>query len=208
MRTIAYFASACLLAALGLLAAEPAEQVVFRDEFDNRPGPGWSWLRETPADHRIGAQGGLEIHVTPGDANSVKNALVRDAPKRGAGKYAVEITVTNLRPPKQQYEQAGITWYRDGQPVLKVVKELVDGQLMIIPGRKPMTNDTVQLRLIVDAESYIAQFRPDGRGEFQTAEAGKLPSGSNEQVSIQCYHGPPDAEHWIKFEKFRIVKLE
>ena len=26
----------------------------------------------------------------------------------------------------QQYEQAGITWYNDGKPVFKEVKELVD----------------------------------------------------------------------------------
>jgi hypothetical protein len=208
MRKSAFVTATWLAAARCLLAADPVEQVVFQDEFKDQLKPGWSWLREDAADHRLAPQGGLEIHVRPGDANSVKSALVRTAPDRSAGQYAIEVTVTNLRPPRQQYEQAGITWYREGQPALKLVKELVDSQLVIIPGRKAMTNDTVQLRLVVDGDCYVAQFRPDGKGEFQTAEAGKLPAGKSEQLSIQCYHGPTDAEHWIRFEKFRIVKLE
>lgn len=92
--------------------------------------------------------------------------------------------------------------------MFKLVKELVDGQLMIIPGRKPMTNATVQLRLLLEGDSFTAQFRPDAKGEFQTAETGKLPCGDNEQVSLQCHHGPTDTEHWIRFTDFRIVELK
>ena len=91
--------------------------------------------------------------------------------------------------------------------MFKLVKELVDGKLMIIPGRKPMTSKTVQLRLIVTADSFVAQFRPDARGEFQTAATGKLPAPGNDQVSIQCYNGPANAEHWIRFDDFRILEL-
>jgi hypothetical protein len=140
-------------------------------------------------------------------ARNVKNALVRQAPDRRRGKYAIDVTVTNLKKPIQQYEQAGITWYNNGKPVFKLVKELVDGELMIIPGRKPMSSKTVQLRLIVTKDSFIAKFRPDARGKFQTATTGKLPAPDNDQVSIQCYNGPPDAEHWIRFEDFRILEL-
>jgi hypothetical protein len=115
--------------------------------------------------------------------------------------------VTNTIKPTRQYEQAGITWYNNGKPVFKLVKELVDGQLMIIPGRKPMTSKTVQLRLIVTANSFIAQYRPDARGEFQTAATGKLPPPGDDEVSIQCYNGPADANHWIRFDDFRILEL-
>jgi len=115
--------------------------------------------------------------------------------------------VTNLTTPIQQYEQAGITWYNNGNPVFKLVKELVDGQLMIIPSRKPMPSQAVQLRLIVAGDSYTAQFRPDAKGEFQIAAEGKLPPPNNDQLSIQCYNGPPNAEHWIRFDDFRITEL-
>ncbi len=46
-------------------------------------------------------------------------------------------TVTNTVPKTQQYEQAGITWYTNGKPRCKIVQELIDGQLVIIPERPP-----------------------------------------------------------------------
>ena len=152
-------------------------------------------------------EGALEIRVQPGVANTVKNALVRKAPDRSQGTYAIEVTVTNTAAPTRQYEQAGITWYHGGKPVFKLVKELINGELFIIPGRKPMSAETVQLRLVVTAEGWTAQFRPNAEGEFQTAATGKLPAPGEDQVSIQCYNGPPDAEHWIRFDQFRILKM-
>jgi hypothetical protein len=174
-----------------------AEEVVFEDRFDGKLAEGWTWLREQPADWCI-RDSGLEIHNRPGNAQTVVDALVRQAPDRRQGKFAFEVTVTNHKVPIQQYEQAGITWYNEGKPVFKLVKELVDGQL---------TNQTVQLRIVVDGESLTAQYRPDGQGEFLTAETAKLPPPGNDQVSIQCYHGPTQAEHWIRFDDFRILKL-
>lgn len=179
---------------------------VFEDGCAGKLGDGWSWLREDSAAWRL-QDGALEIRVQPGVADTVKNALVRKAPDRREGKFAIEVTVTNLAPPTQQFEQAGITWYHDGKPVFKLVHERIDGSLYIIPGRKPLAAQTVQLRLIVTADSWTAQFRADGKGEFETAETGPLPAPGDDQVSLQCYNGPPDAEHWFRFDDFRIVKL-
>jgi hypothetical protein len=187
-----------------LFAAEP--KLLFQDTFEGKVADGWTWLREDKAAWRIQDKA-LQIRVQPGDANTVKNALVRKAPDRREGKFAIEVTVRNDTVPTRQFEQAGITWYHQGKPVFKLVKELVDGQLMIIPGRKSMTNQMVQLRLIVTADSWTAQFRPNGEGEFQTADQGKLPPPGDDQVSLQCYHGPPDAAHWIRFETFRILQI-
>ena len=72
-----------------------------------------------------------------------------------------------------------------------------------------MNADTVQLRLVVTADSYTAQFREgDGVGEFQTVATGELPAPEKDQVSIQCYNGPPKAEHWMRFDDFRIVQVQ
>ena len=109
--------------------------------------------------------------------------------------------------PAQPYEQAGITWYSDGKPVFKEVKELLDGELYIIPGRQPMPAKSVRLRLLVTADSWEAQYRPEDATEFQTAATGDLPSPGDDQVSILCYNGPADTEHWIRFENFRIKSL-
>jgi len=204
MKRVLTLTPALLLVNLSLLAAEP--KVVFEDGFDGKLGEGWSWLRENADTWRI-KDDALEICVEPGVAPTVKNALLREAPDRSKGKFAIDVTVTNTVRPTRQYEQAGITWYHDGRPVFKLVKELINGDLFIIPGRKPMAAKSVQLRLIVTADSWTAQFRPDGKGEFQTAATGRLPAPSKDQVSIQCYNGPPDAEHWIRFDDFRILQL-
>ena len=182
------------------------EQVVFSEQFDGELDADWFWLRENPERWRM-REAGLEIAVEPGVAGTVRNALVRPAPDRSRGPYVVEVTIFNYTVPTQQYEQAGITWYQNGEPVFKVVKELVNGDVYIIPGKEPMLTQSVRLRLVVTADSWEAQFRPQGSSEYGTAASGALPPADEEQVSIQCYNGPPDAEHWIRFEDFRIVRL-
>ena len=182
------------------------EQVIFEDNFDGKLEEGWSWLRENSERWRIQNRG-LEICVEPGAEDTVKNALLRAAPDRAQSRFAIEVTVTNHSLPTQPYEQAGIIWYIDGKPVLKEVKELIDGELYIIPGQPPMSTKSVRLRLVVTANSWEAQYRPEGATEFQTAATGELLPPNNDQVSIQCYHGPPDEEHWIRFEHFSIKQL-
>jgi hypothetical protein len=182
------------------------QAVIFEERFEGNLADGWTWLREKPQAWRI-RQGALEIRVEPGLAHTVRNALVRRAPDRSDGKFAIDVTVTNTTRPTRQYEQAGITWYHNGKPVFKLVKELINGELFIIPGRKPMPSKTVQLRLIVTGGNFVAQFRPDAEGKFQTAATGKLPAPGDDQVSIQCYNGPANAEHWIRFDDFRISEL-
>ena len=196
-----------LIVVLSCLSVHAEERVVMEDTFDKELQPGWTWLREDPQAWRL-RDGALEIRVQPGLAETVKCALVRDVPAGQPGtKWAYEVTITNLSTPIQQYEQAGITWYHDEKPVFKLVKELVDGQLMIIPGRVPLESESVQLRLVVSGRDYEAQFRPDAEGEYQVVAKGQLPAGGKHQVSLQCYNGPPEAEHWIRFDNFRVLEL-
>ena len=182
------------------------EQIVFEDHFRGKLDEGWSWLRENPDQWRL-ANGGLEIQVEPGVADTVKNALVRSAPDRNEGTFAIEVTVTSHMVPTQQYEQAGITWYRDGKAVVKEVKELIDGNIYIFPGKKPMSDPSVRLRLVVTATSWEAQYRLVGEDTFHSSATGELPPPGEDQVSIQGYNGPPNEEHWIRFEDFCIKRL-
>ena len=52
-----------------------------------------------------------------------------------------------------------------------------------------------------------AQYRPEGETDFKTADTGNLPPPGQDQVSIQCYNGPEDEAHWIRFEDFCIKKI-
>lgn len=182
------------------------EQIIFRDTFGGTLDSGWSWLRERPDDWRV-QNGGLEICVRPGVKDTVQNALLRPAPDRSEGVHAIEVTITNHTHPTQQYEQAGITWYHDGEPVFKAVKELIDGDVYIIPGKRAMRTQSVRLRLVVTASTWEAQYRADGDPTFQTAAQGELPPPGDDQVSIQCYNGPEEGDHWIRFSDFCIKRL-
>ena len=179
----------------------------FVDSFEGKLDAGWSWLREDKKAWRI-KDGGLEIRVQPGVANSVKNALLRKALDPAKGAYTVDVTITSHTVPTNNFEQAGIMWYHNGRPVLKLVKELVRGKLVIVPGAKPMDAKTVQLRLVVDKTGWTAQYRPDAKGDFLTAGKGRLPTGGKHQISIQCYNGPPNADHWIHFDDFKITPIK
>jgi hypothetical protein len=203
--TRSWWAGVAAAASLAM-GAEPGA-LIFEDTFDHGLAPGWRWIRETPGGWRV-KDGALEIRLLPGDAQTVKNALVRPAPEHREKPFAIELTLRSLHAPTEQYEQAGITWYHDGKPVFKLVKELVDGRLMMIPGRQPMTNETVQLRLEVDGRRYVAKYRPEGRGPWLEADRGELPPPDQDEVSIQGYHGPEAAEHWVRFDDFRILRLE
>ena len=204
MKRTCLAAAALILLGVALMAAE--ERVVFEDRFDGKLGDGWTWLRENPKAWRL-ADGALDIRVEPGVADSVKNALVRKAPDRSKGKVAIEVTITFTAPPTKQFEQAGLTWYQGGKPVFKLVHELIDGKTHIIPGRIQTATKTMQLRLVVTADKFTAQYRPDAKGEFKTAATGDLAPGADEKISLQCYNGPPDAEHWFRFDDFRVIQL-
>ena len=182
------------------------ETILFEDTFANGLDPSWTWLREDHLLWRL-ENGGLEIWVHPGKADTVINALVRKAPNRAEGSYAIEVTVHNHTMPTEQYEQAVITWYVEGKPVFKEVKELIDGDLYIIPGKQPMQTQSVRLRLIVTVDAWEAQYRQEGASKFETAATGELPLPGEDQVSLQCYNGPAGSDHWIRFEDFRIKKL-
>ena len=182
-------------------------KTIFSDNFIDSLDADWSWLREKAGGWQL-ADDGLEIRVEPGKADTVLNALLRTAPDRSTGTFAIEVTVSNHTHPSEQYEQVGITWYCGGQPVFKLVKELIDGDVYIIPGKCPVPDQPIRLRLIVTASTWEAQYKVGGDGEFKTAEKGELPAPDGDQVSLQCYNGPEGAEHWMRFEDFSIAKLD
>ena len=180
------------LAVLGLFpivsaASEP--RVLVADKLDGKPGDGWVWLREDPKTWRV-HDGAMEIRVEPGVAHNVKNALVRPAPQRGKVPYAVHVTVTFTAEPTNQYEQAGITWYQNGRPRMKLVHEHIDGKDYIIPGRVAAPEKTVELRLVVTADKFTAQFRPDAKGEFRTVWLRPLGAQSRRADQHSVLPGP------------------
>jgi hypothetical protein len=54
----------------------------------------------------------------------------------------------------------------------------------------------------------VGQFRTDEKGEYKTTFEAELPPADKEKwISIQTYHGPAEAEHWMRFDDFRIAYI-
>jgi hypothetical protein len=197
----------CVLAG----AAEP--ELVYADSLKGKLGEGWTWLREDAKGWRNSPQG-LEIHVQPGGKDTVKNALLRPAPDRSHGTYALEVTVEYLSPPTVKYEQGGLTWYQSDKPVGKLVHEFIDGKAYAVTnwppnklGKELAENPLIRLRLVVTKDRYSTQYHPGGTGDFRPLAEGRLALSADEKISIQCYNGPTNAKHWMRFSDFKIQKL-
>ncbi len=197
----------CTLAvalALGVGHVAEGPRVLFQERFDGKLAEGWTWLKRDDTRWRL-REGGLELRVQPEQVN----ALARTVPDAGGGPYAIEVTLTSVPQPTQQYEQAGLFWYANGEPGPKFVKERIDGKIYVFPGKKEMAEETVTLRWVVQGQRYTAQYRPGGQGDFLTAYSDTMPAAEKGklQVALTCFHGPADAEHWVRLKDFRIVRL-
>ena len=210
MKVTLLVVAACALSARG-------DDVLFHEPFGGKLKEGWSWLREDRAAWRIGADA-LEIRIEPGNmwgpANNAKNVLVRDLP---AGR-PLEISVTVSNKPTAQYEQVDLVCYYDDSHMVKIGFEMVDGKRSIVMGREekdrtrtiaiiPVEPLRIDLRLIVDDANVRGAFREAGSNEWRDAGECKLPAQSAPKLSIQCYQGPADAEHWARISNVTVRAL-
>jgi regulation of enolase protein 1 (concanavalin A-like superfamily) len=204
-----------------LLAANVgANEVLFQDDFAGKLGDGWSWVREEKAGWRA-AERGLELRVLPGNlwgnANNAKNVLVRSAPDADQGDVEISVTITNR--PTHQYEQANLAWYYDDRHMVKLGLELVDNEVCIVMGREagdqartlgkiPIAATSVRVRLFVAGRQIRGEYLPLGGARWLEAGAGDLPAPpkGEAKISLHCYQGPPEAEHWARFSEFRVLR--
>jgi len=191
-------------AALAYTAPAADPQVLFVDRFEGKLADGWVWLKQDDKAWRF-RDGGLEFRVLAGQVN----VLARTVPDSADGPFAVEVTLTSEPQPTRQYEQVGFFWYANGKPGPKFVKELIDGKPYVFPGKKEMAEATVQLRLVIEGKKFTGQYRPAAKGDYLTASSGDVPPAEKGklQIAIACHNGPADAEHWVRCNDFRIVKL-
>ena len=153
-----------------------------------------------------------------GGAHNAKNLLVRTAPDTATGPVEVQVSVTNN--PTHQYEQADLAWYFDDSNMVKLGLELVDGNVCIVMGRKeanhtttlakiPIAVTSVRMRLLVDGRKIRGQYRIAGSDKWLDAGAGDLPAatGGHAQISLHCYQGDSNTEHWARFTEFCVSRV-
>lgn len=189
---------------------------LFRDEFKNQLGQGWSWVREDAANWHVSTNG-LEIRPRPGNLwgppNDAHNVLVR--PITPPTNAALEISVVVENHPTSQYEQANLAWYYDDSHMVKLGLELVDEKLCIVMGREerdraqtvallPSSANRVQLRLTVRDNSIRGDYRLGDETHWRKAGQCTLPRHGAPQISLQVYQGTETTAHWARFRDFII----
>jgi regulation of enolase protein 1 (concanavalin A-like superfamily) len=210
-----------VLLTLALTSICAADEVLFRDNFSGKLGDGWTWVREEKSAWRA-TDKGLELRVLPGNlwgpANDARNVLVRPAPDTTQGEVEVSVAVTNQ--PSHQFEQANLAWYFDDSNMVKLGLELVSREVCIVMGREegdkartlakiPIRTTSVRLRLHVTGSKIRGQYLLAGTDQWLEAATGELPSppDAKAKISLHCYQGPPDAEHWARFSTFQILRV-
>ena len=199
--------------------AATLSEPIFHDQFAGKLADGWSWRREEPAHWRTGPHG-LEIRVLPGNlwgrANNARNILVRAVPDPAA--QPLEITATLHNEPTGQWEQTNLAWFYDESHMVKLGQELVSGKLCVVMGREeadktrtvgivPLDAPTVQLRLLVTGGRIHGQYRTVHWAAWREVGDCDLPRIAAPHLSLHCYQGPPDVNHWARFEQVTVRRL-
>jgi regulation of enolase protein 1 (concanavalin A-like superfamily) len=212
-----WLGAGCAVVILGINAY--SGEVIFKDPFAGKIDADWSWIRENSEGWRV-SDGALEILVQPGnmwgDSNDARNVLVRSAPKVEDG--AIEVSCKVENEPTNQYEQVDLVWYYDDSNMVKNGLELVDGQISLVMGREeedeattlciiPLETTVVEVRMTVRGEHIVGHYRVPGSDEWLKAGECDLPVKGEPKISIQCYQGPKDAEHWARISDFEVRKV-
>lgn len=197
-------------------------KVVFKDDFGGLLSKEWSWLREAPGAWRVESDG-LHLRTMPGslwaDRNDAKNIPLVSLPgEANAANLCVEVTVTSN--PSTGGEQAGLLLYFDDANYVKLVKEIVDGRLVIVLVReendqpvvinnKTSVNDeTVKLRLSLQNKNIEGAYSIK---DFKTWNLiGKCPLFKSDRYKVGIFtHGDLDItiERWTVFKQFRIFNI-
>lgn len=182
------------------------KETIFEDCFDGQLKEGWAWKRENPKGYRF-VKNTLEVLMEPFADHEARNVLFRPSPNRKTGVYQIELMFDTQLPFENQYQQVGLFWMQDEKVVFKFVREMIDGNVYIFPGKIPVEGETTFLRLTVSGDNIVTEFKTKEDGEYKPAFEGKLPTYTEgECVGIQCWHGPAKREHWIKLKRFGIFK--
>jgi regulation of enolase protein 1 (concanavalin A-like superfamily) len=195
----------------------PMEKVLFEEQFTDRLGKEWSWIREDPKAWRI-EKGALVLRTSPGYLyaryNDSKNVLLRTLPKTEHF-LAVEVHVEG--DPKVQYEHAGVVWYVDDDNYVALFQEFLDGKValqMVTENEGNPRTDVVQhgaedvsMRLLISAGTITGQYRRSEKEPWRDVGQAQIPAKVHARVGVTAGGAPKEAERYVRFRAFRILEI-
>jgi regulation of enolase protein 1 (concanavalin A-like superfamily) len=198
-------------------ARDDSPTVLFEEGFASELGSGWSWVREEPGAWRV-EKGALVLRTLPGylhaKRNNSKNVLLRLPPEAKGSRLAVEAFLESE--PKVEFEHAGVVWYYDDDNYVALFKEVLDGKpkLQMVTEKEAVPRFAVAaygskgvwLRLLVSGTTVTSQYRESEKDDWQTVGRSELPAAGRARVGVMTGGAPKDAERFVRFKSFRIVR--
>lgn len=212
-----------LAAMLGVQATQvradqpPNEKVLYEEQFTEKLGEGWSWIREDSKGWRID-NGALVLRTLPGhlfgNYNNARNVLLRTLPKT-EHPLAIEVRVES--DPKVQYEHAGVVWYLDDDNFVSLFQEFLGGKVMLqmVTEKEGKARSIVAehgakgvwMRLLMSAGSITSQYRLSEKESWRDVGQGEIPTKVSARVGITAGGAPKEAERDVRFRSFRILEI-
>lgn len=191
--------------------------VLFEEKFAEKPGAGWEWVREDAGAWKVEG-GALSIKVQPGTlwykTDTAKNLLLRRLP--ADPDVAVEVEVASK--PAQNAEQAGLHWYVDDGNYVKLVRQMVKGEVVVVLSREedgipveikrvPHNEEETHLRLSRSGGKITGQVRGFDADEWRTVGSCDPPGKGEPRVGLAAYGGVEKGDRTARFTKFRLLKV-
>ncbi len=191
-----------------------AEQVLFQDNFKEKLGEGWKWVREQPDAWKTDKNGLTMQTLTGtlwGQTNTARNLLLRPAPKEG--NFAAEVTISIHG--ALDGEQAGLILYGSDGDYIKLVSEFKGQPFLILVreenenakeiGRIPAADGSITLRLVSRHGWTRAQVRMNSEEGWQTVAECPGLTVRPPQVGVFTHVFPGQTVRSARFENFRLL---
>jgi regulation of enolase protein 1 (concanavalin A-like superfamily) len=192
------------------------EPQVFTDYLAFELDPSWSWIREESSGWKI-AEDGLFIRSQPGSLwannNDAKNVLVRPVHLE-QNVLLTEVLVKST--PLNSGAQGGLIWYIHDDHYIKLVKELVDQEHVIVLalevngqpevfGKVPVDTDTARIQLSLSGNTVMGLLQQTDGDEWQLVGYCPPIPHNNLQIGLVSHGGTSEEADWVRMSNFRMV---
>jgi len=218
----------CMAMAVGLFWSPVglAEDVLFRDDFDDGLSSKWQAVGLRKEDYRI-REGGLELRVQPGKLRRDTPMLKVVLPITSSDTVIASVEVTILDEFTEPEEFVGLFFTDERGMDFGGQKQLIRGRLVFSPGKYdfigkpgeegdpakyavkywPADNDAGPLRIIVREHYAHFQVGPSSEGKYLNLFQSAIGENQKERgFSLVAAGGPSDAVHWVRFDTFRVTR--
>lgn len=190
-----------------------AVELLYANDFTEELESTWEIIREVPDAYCV-KDNALTIHTLPGTlwmaANNAHNIFLRPVMPEKEG-LTMQITVTNA--PKEQGEQAGLTWFVDEDNYVKLIKENLGGEVFIVMAREeageaglvekyPFAGPTAMIRMTLCEGKVVGQVFVGNA--WETIGTCDPVPGGKVQPGVYSHGGPEGEKHLAKLENYRL----